>query len=109
MDEAKLSQAQGWGRCFEARPLFLWFSGLKVAVGHRVLKLDRIPAAKPRGWSKAAEGVLATVADVQEAILVLVLQVLRCGAGRSGVSGDASHHIVRQGQARREGWHAPRC
>ena len=83
----------------------------------RSSQLENPPVANsaPSG-SQGAKGVLAAVADVQEAVLILVLQVLRygtergVGVERGGVtratsrytgSNAAAHHVADQ---RARGW-----
>ena len=69
----------------------------------RSSQLENPPVANsaPSG-SQGAKGVLAAVADVQEAVLILVLQVLRygtergVGAERGGVTRATSRYTGRQ-------------
>lgn len=87
MDEPNSTSRDDWAAALRRAHFLFFFSGakgLEDAHGRGASQLDRptVRELAPSG-SQGAKGVLAAVADVQEAVLILVLQVLRYGTERA--------------------------
>ena len=105
MDEPNSTSRDDWAAALRRAHFLVFFSGAKgLEDAHGRGAGEEFAAGPPssrelaRTGSQGAKGVLAAVADVQEAVLILVLQVLRygtergVGAGRGGVTRATSRY-----------------
>ena len=105
MDEPNSTSRDDWAAALRRAHFLVFFSGAKgLEDAHGRGAGEEFAAGPPSSrelaptGSQGAKGVLAAVADVQEAVLILVLQVLRygtergVGAGRGGVTRATSRY-----------------
>ena len=90
MDEPNSTSRDDWAAALRRAHFLVFFSGAKgLEDAHGRGAGEEFAAGPPssrelaRTGSQGAKGVLAAVADVQEAVLILVLQVLRYGTERA--------------------------